>query len=339
MKGIWVIIARRLIRLIPTMFGVAFIVFMLMHLAPRDPIELMIGEAGHVTKEEIEALRREYGLDKPLHEQFAAFLLNALRGDFGRSFSEQQPVISLIKSRLPATVELSLASFLIAVVISIPLGVLSAVYRDSIFDRIVTLLSLGGISFPSFYLGLILILIFGVGLEVLPISGRSTFGAEPHRITGLYLLDSLITLDVRALLSSIRHLILPAITLGGIAVAVTVRMIRANMLEVLEQDYIRTARAKGLPEWKVVMKHALKNALIPTVSVLGLQIGVLLSGNMIVETVFSWPGLGSLAVNGIYARDYPLVQGIVMVYAATYVLVNLAVDILYIWLNPRVEVT
>jgi len=339
MKGIWVIIARRLIRLIPTMFGVAFIVFMLMHLAPGDPIELMIGEAGHVTKEEIEALRREYGLDKPLHEQFAAFLLNALRGDFGRSFSEQQPVISLIKSRLPATVELSLASFLIAVVISIPLGVLSAVYRDSIFDRIVTLLSLGGISFPSFYLGLILILIFGVGLEVLPISGRSTFGAEPHRITGLYLLDSLITLDVRALLSSIRHLILPAITLGGIAVAVTVRMIRANMLEVLEQDYIRTARAKGLPEWKVVMKHALKNALIPTVSVLGLQIGVLLSGNMIVETVFSWPGLGSLAVNGIYARDYPLVQGIVMVYAATYVLVNLAVDILYIWLNPRVEVT
>ncbi len=339
MKGIWVIIARRLIRLIPTMFGVAFIVFMLMHLAPGDPIELMIGEAGHVTKEEIEALRREYGLDKPLHEQFAAFLLNALRGDFGRSFSEQQPVISLIKSRLPATVELSLASFLIAVVISIPLGVLSAVYRDSIFDRIVTLLSLGGISFPSFYLGLILILIFGVGLEVLPISGRSTFGAEPHRITGLYLLDSLITLDVKALLSSIRHLILPAITLGGIAVAVTVRMIRANMLEVLEQDYIRTARAKGLPEWKVVMKHALKNALIPTVSVLGLQIGVLLSGNMIVETVFSWPGLGSLAVNGIYARDYPLVQGIVMVYAATYVLVNLAVDILYIWLNPRVEVT
>ncbi|MCD6508595.1 ABC transporter permease [Candidatus Poribacteria bacterium] len=339
MKGIWVIIARRLIRLIPTMFGVAFIVFMLMHLAPGDPIELMIGEAGHVTKEEIEALRREYGLDKPLHEQFAAFLLNALRGDFGRSFSEQQPVISLIKSRLPATVELSLASFLIAVVISIPLGVLSAVYRDSIFDRIVTFLSLGGISFPSFYLGLILILIFGVGLEVLPISGRSTFGAEPHRITGLYLLDSLITLDVRALLSSIRHLILPAITLGGIAVAVTVRMIRANMLEVLEQDYIRTARAKGLPEWKVVMKHALKNALIPTVSVLGLQIGVLLSGNMIVETVFSWPGLGSLAVNGIYARDYPLVQGIVMVYAATYVLVNLAVDILYIWLNPRVEVT
>jgi peptide/nickel transport system permease protein len=333
------IIARRLIRLIPTIFGVAFIVFMLMHLAPGDPVELMMGETGHVTEEEIEALRREYGLDRPLYQQFLSFTVNAFRGNFGRSFSKQRPVISLIRSRLPATVELSLISFLIAVVISVPLGVLSAVYRGSVVDRIVTVFSLGGISFPSFYLGIILMLIFGVGLEILPISGRSTYGSEPARITGFYLLDSLITGDIRAFASTLRHLILPAITLGGIAVAVTIRMIRANMVEVLGQDYIRTAKAKGLPEWRVVMKHALKNALIPTVSVLGLQIGVLLSGNMIVETVFSWPGLGSLAVEGIYARDYPLVQGIVMIYAATYVLINLAVDILYTWLNPRVEVT
>ncbi|HID55350.1 TPA: ABC transporter permease, partial [Candidatus Poribacteria bacterium] len=293
MRNIWVVIVRRVIRLIPTMFGVAFIVFMLMHLAPGDPIELMMGEAGHVTRQEIEELRREYGLDKPLYRQFLSFSLNALRGNFGRSFSKQQPVISLIKSRLPATVELSFISFLIAVALSLPLGVLSAVYRGSLLDRLVTLFSLGGISFPSFYLGLILILVFGVWLEALPISGRSTYGAEPGRITGFYLLDSLVTGDIRAFLNTIRHLILPAITLGGMAVAVTVRMIRANMIEVLEQDYIRVARAKGLPEWKVVVKHGLKNALIPTVSVLGLQIGVLLSGNMIVETVFGWPGLGS----------------------------------------------
>lgn len=339
MRGLWVVIVRRMIRLVPTMFGVAFIVFMLMHLAPGDPIELMMGEAGHVTGEEIEALRKEYGLDRPLQEQFLRFVAHAVRGDFGRSFSKQRPVISLIKSRLPATVELSIVSFALAVALSIPLGVLSAVYRGSIFDRIVTLLSLGGISFPSFYLGIVLILIFGVTLEMLPISGRSTYGEEPIRITGFYLIDSLITGNFRAFISTLKHLILPALTLGGMAVAVTVRMVRANMIEVLEQDYIRTARAKGLPEWKVVMKHGLKNALIPTVSVLGLQIGVLLSGNMIVETVFSWPGLGSLAVEGIYARDYPLVQGIVMIYSATYVFVNLAVDILYTWLNPRVEVT
>lgn len=339
MRNIWVIIIRRLIRLIPTMLGVAFIVFMLMHLAPGDPVELMMGKAGHVTEEEIQELRREYGLDRPLYEQFFTFIANAIRGNFGRSFTKQQPVISVIKSRIPATAELSLISFMIAVVISLPLGAICAVYRRSIIDRLITLISLGGISFPSFYLGIVLMLIFCVNLELLPISGRSIYGAEPTRMTGFYLIDSVITGNLIALVSTFRHLILPSITLGGMAVAVTVRMVRANMLEVLNQDYVRTARAKGVPEWKVVTKHALKNALIPTVSILGLQIGVLLSGNMIVETVFSWPGLGSLAVQGIYARDYPLVQGIVMIYAATYVFVNLVVDILYTKLNPRVEIT
>ena len=339
MKKLLIIITRRLIRLIPTMLGVGLIVFLMMQLAPGDPIELMLGESGNVTEEEIQRLRSEYGLDKPLYQQFLSFIANAVRGNFGRSFTKQMPVVSVIKNRIPATIELALFAFLIAVIISLPLGVICAVYRGSIIDRILTLASLGGVSFPSFYLGIILILIFGVALEILPISGRSTYGAEPAVTTGFYLLDSIIGGNPKAFVSTLQHLILPSIALGGMAVAVTVRMVRTNMLQVLNADYVRTARAKGVPEWKVVSKHALKNALIPTISILGLQIGVLLSGNMIVETVFSWPGLGSLAVEGIYNRDYPLVQGIVLIYAVTYVFVNLLVDILYTKINPRVEIT
>jgi len=339
MRSIWIIIARRLIRLIPTMLGVAFIVFMMMHLAPGDPVELMMGEGGHVTEEEIQKIRAEYGLDKPLYAQFGSFVVNAAKGNFGRSFMKQQPVMSVIKSRIPATVELSLFSFVFAVLVALPLGILCAVYRRSIIDRIITFVSLGGISFPNFYLGILLIIIFGASLELLPISGRSTYGIESAYVTGFYLLDSLITGNLNAFVNTLRHLILPSIALGGMVVAVTVRMTRTSMLQVLDQDYIRTARAKGLPEWKVILKHALKNALIPTVSILGLQIGILLGGNMIIETVFSWPGLGSLAVEGIYARDYPLIQGVVIIYAATYVFVNLVVDLLYTKINPKVEVT
>ena len=331
------LILKRILRLFPVMFGVLLIVFSLMHLAPGDPVELMMGEAGHVTEEEIQRLRTQYGLDKPLYKQFIMYIANAARLDMGTSFVQGQPVASLIMSRLPATVELTATALILALLVAIPVGIISAVYQYSAVDRLTTTTSLIGISVPGFYLGILLILIFGMTFELLPISGRSAYGEEPKIITGFYLLDSLITGDFLALLSTVKHLILPAITLAGATVAITVRMVRASMLEVIRQDYIRTARAKGLPERKVLLKHALKNALIPTVSVVGLQVGVLLGGNMIIEMVFSWPGLGSLAVEGIYARDYPLVQGIVLLYAITYVFVNLATDVIYTYLNPRIE--
>jgi len=331
------LILKRILRLFPVMFGVLFIVFSLMHLAPGDPVELMMGEAGHVTEEEIQRLRAQYGLDKPLYEQFIKYIANAARGNLGASFVKQQSVVSLIKDRLPPTVELTAVSLILALLIAIPVGIISAVYQYSAVDRLTTTTSLIGISIPGFYLGIILILIFGMIFELLPVSGRSAYGKEPEIITGFYLIDSLITGDLKAFISTIKHLILPAITLAGATVAITVGMVRSSMLEVLRQDYIRTARAKGLPERKVLLKHALKNALIPTVSVVSLQVGVLLGGNMIIETVFSWPGLGSLTVESIYARDYPLVQGIVLLYAIIYVFVNLAADIIYTYLNPRVE--
>ena len=331
------LILKRILRLFPVMFGVLLIVFSLMHLAPGDPVELMMGEAGHVTEEEIQQLRAQYGLDKPLYAQFIKYISKIARGNLGTSFVQGQPVASLIMSRLPATVELTATALILALLVAIPVGIISAVYQYSAVDRLTTTTSLIGISVPGFYLGILLILIFGMTFELLPISGRSAYGEEPEIITGFYLLDSLITGDFLALLSTVKHLILPAITLAGATVAITVRMVRASMLEVIRQDYIRTARAKGLPERKVLLKHALKNALIPTVSVVGLQVGVLLGGNMIIEMVFSWPGLGSLAVEGIYARDYPLVQGIVLLYATTYVFVNLATDVIYTYLNPRIE--
>ena len=331
------LILKRILRLFPVMLGVLLIVFSLMHLAPGDPIELMMGEAGHVTEEEIQRLRTQYGLDKPLYKQFIMYILNAARFDLGTSFVQGQPVVSLITSRLPATVELTATALILALLVAIPVGIISAVYQYSPVDKLSTITSLMGISMPGFYLGILLILIFGMTFELLPISGRSAYGEEPKIITGFYLLDSLITGNFLAFISTVKHLILPAITLAGATVAITVRMVRANMLEVIRQDYIRTARAKGLPEHKVLLKHALKNALIPTVSVVGLQVGVLLGGNMIIEMVFSWPGLGSIAVEGIYARDYPLVQGIVLLYATTYVFVNLATDVIYTYLNPRIE--
>ncbi|HIE30423.1 TPA: ABC transporter permease [Candidatus Poribacteria bacterium] len=334
-----ILILKRILRLFPVTLGVLLIVFSLMHLAPGDPVELMMGEAGHVTEEEIQQLRTQYGLDKPLYVQFLKYIAKASVGDLGVSFVKKQPVTSVIASRLPATVELTLAALILALLIAIPVGIISAVYHYSAVDRLTTTTSLIGVSIPGFYLGIILILIFGMSFQLLPVSGRSTYGAEPKIVTGFYLLDSLLTGNFKALKSTMKHLILPAITLAGATVAITVRMVRSSMLEVIRQDYIRTARAKGLSERKVLLKHALKNALVPTVSVVSLQVGVLLGGNMIIETVFSWPGLGSLAVEAIYARDYPLVQGIVLLYAVTYVFVNLAADIIYTYLNPRVELS
>jgi len=291
----------------------------------------------HATTEQIEALREELGLNDPLYVQFGRFLWDILHGDFGRSLMTRAPVAQEIFSRFPATIELALAAMLIAATVGIIVGVIAAVKQYSLFDYLSMIGALAGVSMPIFWLGLMLIIIFAVNLGWLPVAGRIDIGLEPQHITGFFILDSILTRNWPALVSALKHLVLPAVALACYSMAIIARMTRSTMLEVLRQDYIRTARAKGLSETSVVYKHALRNALIPVVTVIGLQTGMLLSGAVLTETVFSWPGIGSLLVNGILAADYPLVQATVIVIASVFVIVNLIVDILYVYLDPRIR--
>jgi peptide/nickel transport system permease protein len=329
-------ILERTLVSIPIMFGVAIVVFLFMRLTPGDPVDIMMGRGGVVSAGEIEQLRSEFHLDQPLHIQLWLFLKDAVRGDLGYSYVQKLPVITLIKDRLPATIELAVASLIFSLLIALPIGILSAVWQNSLLDRLSMAGAFLGISMPGFWMGIILILIFAVRLNWLPVQGRASFDAHLVSHTGFFVLDSILTGNRIALISTLKHLILPAVTLGAAAAAVVARVIRSSMLETLRSDYVVLARSKGAPEWSVVLKHALRNALIPTVTVVGLQVGVLLGGNMIVETVFSWPGLGRMVVSAIFARDFPLVQGSVMVYAFTFVMANLVVDILYTYLNPKI---
>jgi peptide/nickel transport system permease protein len=264
------------------------------------------------------------------------FLRDAVQGDLGYSYIKKQPVTILIGQRLPATIELAAGALLIALLIAFPIGIYSAMRQNSLVDRLSMAGAFLGISMPGFWLGIVLILIFAVWLKWLPVQGRIAHEADLEIITGFYVLDSLITANWIALWSSLRHLLLPSITLGAAVAAIVARVLRSSMLEILRADYVQLARAKGAPEGLVVLKHALRNALIPTVTVVGLQVGVLLGGNMIIETVFGWPGLGRMVVEAIFNRDFPLVQGAVMVYAFTFVLANLIVDVLYTYLNPKI---
>jgi peptide/nickel transport system permease protein len=285
----------------------------------------------------MEQLRSEFHLDEPLHVQLWLFLRDAVQGDLGYSYIQKRPVTELIAERLPATIELALGALFFALLVAIPIGIYSAVRQYSAVDRLGMAGAFLGISMPAFWLGIILILLFSVRLKWLPVQGRITYGIEIQDITGLYVVDSILTGNVEGLVSSIEHLILPSIALGAAVAAIVARVLRSSMVETLRQDYVTLARAKGQKESLVVMKHALRNALIPTVTVVGLQIGTLLGGNMIVETVFSWPGLGRMVVKAIFERDFPLVQGSVMVYAFTFVLANLIVDVLYTYLDPKIE--
>lgn len=330
-------VLERILASIPIMLGVALIVFLFMRLTPGDPIDLMMGNAGNVTQEEIDALRSQYNLDKPIHIQLKEYIVDLLHGDLGDSIKKKKPVSELIAETLPATIELALAATLFAILIGVPIGVFSAVRQNSLLDRASMGISFFGISMPPFWLGIVLIMIFSVKLGWTPVKGRLDLGVEIESMTGLHVIDSLLTFNWEGLKSAVSHLLLPAITLGSSMAAILARVTRSSMLEAMRSDYVTLARAKGLPEWKVIVKHALRNALIPTVTVTGLEIGVLLGGNMIVETVFGWPGLGRLAVEGIFNRDYPLVQGVVMFYAFTFVIANLIVDILYTVLNPKVQ--
>lgn len=330
-------ILERILYTIPIMLGVAVIVFVFIRLTPGDPVDIMMGQGGAISAGEIEQLRSEFNLDKPIATQLGYFLRDAVQGDLGFSYVKKQRVTILIGERLPATIELAVAALLFSLAVAFPIGIISAVRQNSLLDRLSMATAFLGISMPSFWLGIILILIFGVWLRWLPVQGRIDPNISLDTVTGFYVIDSIITANWEALWSSLRHLVLPAVTLGAAVAAIVARVLRSSMLETLRSDYVQLARAKGASEGLVVSKHALRNALIPTVTVVGLQVGVLLGGNMIVEEVFGWPGLGRLVVDAIFNRDFPLVQGAVMVYAFTFVMANLIVDVMYTYLNPKIS--
>lgn len=302
-------VAKRLLMLIPVLFGVSLIVFSIMHLTPGDPALLMLGE--HAPPEQLANLREQLGLNDPVPVQYLRWVGRAVQLDLGRSLRSNKPVIEEIAERLPATAELALLAVTLAAAIGIPAGVISALRPNSWLDNTLTVGALAGVSMPVFWQGLMLIIIFSVGLDWLPASGR---------------------------LGGWQYLVLPVITLGTSATASITRMTRATMLETIQQDYVRTARAKGLSERTTIYRHALRNALIPVVTIIGLELGGLMAGAVITETIFAWPGIGSLAVDAIRSRNFPVVQGVVMTFAISYVMINLIVDLLYAFLDPRLRV-
>jgi peptide/nickel transport system permease protein len=326
---------RRFIGAIPVLLGVSFIVFFLMHLAPGDPVNLLLGDAA--TEAEIERTRREWGLDRPLVVQYWEFIRRAVRGDFGMSLRYGVPVSTLVFERLPATLELAFASLFVAIIISLPIGVYSAIKHNSFWDHSGMTLAMIGVSLPNFWLGIMLIFFLGGQLNLLPVAGRIEYGIEIKPITNLYLVDSLLTGNLAGFWSALQHLLMPAVTLGTSLAAIVTRIARSSVLEVIGQDYITTARAKGLSEQAVIWKHTLRNAMITIITILGLQLGALLAGSVITETVFSWPGIGGLLIQAISTRDYKLVQGVIFFFAIMYFIVNLIVDLLYMWVDPRIR--
>jgi peptide/nickel transport system permease protein len=328
--------AGRLLHLVPVLLGVSLIAFLMLAATPGDPVDIMLGEQ-QASVAQREALRHDMGLDLPLPQRFGHFLKSAVSGDFGTSYFHRRPVAEVIAERLPATIELTLVSLIVALVVAIPLGVLAAVKKDGWLDRAATVTSLLGVSLPGFWFGLLLILFFGVTLHVLPVSGRSDVAIGVAPVTHFLLVDTLLAGNWQAFRSTVAHLAMPALTLGLPMAAVLMRVTRASMLEVLRQDYVTFAQAKGLAPMRVLFRHALKNALIPTVTVAALEVGSLLGGSMIVETVFGWPGLGRVVVDSISTRDFPLIQAAVLLYAVTYVLLNFLADLLYTVVNPRVR--
>ncbi len=322
--------------IVPTFLGIMLLSFVLIRLVPGDPIEVRMGERG-ITPERHAQLLHQFGLDRPLWQQFVSYAGQVAHGDLGVSIITKSPVIKEFMTLFPATLELGVSAILFAIVLGLPAGVVAAVRRGSVFDHGLMGISLTGYSMPIFWWGLLLILLFSVQLGWTPVSGRisAMYFVEPK--TGFLLVDALMSDEKGAFKSALRHLVLPTIVLGTIPLAVIARMTRSSMLEVLNEDYIRTARAKGLGVFRVVGLHALRNALIPVVTVIGLQVGTLLGGAILTETIFSWPGIGSWLVESINRRDYPVLQGGILLVASLVMLVNLAVDLLYGVLNPRIR--
>jgi peptide/nickel transport system permease protein len=317
------------------LFGVSIVVFFMVRAIPGDPAQIMLGQ--QATQEQVQQVRESMGLDKPIFVQYGLFLKDAIRGDLGDSIVTGRPVTTELMVRLPATFELAAFAMLIAILVGVPVGVISAVRQYSLLDKTTSVLALTGISMPIFWLAMILVVIFGVNLELLPFPGRLDPTIGITAITGLVLVDSLLTLNFAGFWDGLLHLIMPALALGTIPMAVIMRMTRSSMLEVMHEDYVRTARAKGVVPWRVVSKHALRNAMLPTITVIGLQVGLLMGGAIITETIFSWPGIGLYAYNSISTRDYASIQGVVLYGALLFVLVNLIVDVLYAILDPRVR--
>jgi dipeptide transport system permease protein len=322
--------------LIPTFLGVTIVAFGLIRLIPGDPIEILAGERG-VAPERHAELMRQYGFDQPLPLQYLDFLGQLLTGDLGRSMTTRQPVVQEFLALFPATIELSVCALLLATLLGIPAGVVAGIKRGSIFDHVLMGTSLTGFSMPIFWWGLLLIILFSGILQWTPVSGRIDLLYFFEPVTGFMLIDSLLADQDGAFVSAARHLILPAIVLGTIPLAIIARQTRSAMLEVLNEDYVRTARAKGLPPWRVVGVHALRNALIPVVTTIGLQASTAFSGAILTETIFSWPGIGKWLVDAVARRDYPSVQGGILLIASVVMLVNLAVDLIYGLLNPRIR--
>ena len=321
--------------LIPVLIGVSIIVFLIMRVFSPDPAPIVLGQ--HATQETVDAWREANGLNDPIIVQYFNFLKGAVTGDFGTSYYTKAPVTKEIMARFPATIELALVAIVIASLFGILIGVISAVKKNSIFDSFGMIIALVGVSMPIFWLGILLIILFSGILHWLPSTGRINPLLQPGHVTGLYLIDSLAAGDFEAFKDALRHLILPASALAMYSMAIITRMTRSSMLETLQKDFIRTARAKGIGESKVIYKHALRNGLIPIVTVIGLQLGSLLGGAVLTETVFSWPGIGAYTVTCILKSDFPVVQGVVMLIATIFVLMNLLVDIIYNFLDPRIK--
>ncbi|WP_337135742.1 dipeptide ABC transporter permease DppB [Proteus terrae] len=332
-------ILRRLGLVIPTFIGITLLTFIFVHLIPGDPVMIMAGERG-LSPERHAYLMAELGLDKPLWQQYINYLNGILHGDLGISLKSRIPVWDEFLPRFKATLELGVCAMIFAVSVGIPVGVLAAVKRGSIFDHTAISVSLAGYSMPIFWWGIMLIMLVSVKLDLTPVSGRladSVFLDDSNPLTGFMLIDTFIWGEEGDFLDAVHHIILPAIVLGTIPLAVIVRMTRSSMLEVLGEDYIRTARAKGLSRARVVLIHALRNAMLPVVTVIGLQVGTMLAGAILTETIFSWPGLGRWLIDALQRRDYPVVQGGVLLIATMIIFVNLLVDVLYGIVNPRIR--
>ncbi len=344
-------IIRRLISVLPTLIGVTFVIFMFQRLIPGDPAIAMLGE--HATKENVERIREQFGLNRPIFldrealaqgdlngffdTQYIRYLGRLIRLDLGESIHRRIPVAETLALRFPATFELALLSMLIAVIIGIPVGIASASRRNSLLDGVTMIGSLVGVSMPIFWLGLMEIMLFAVFLNWLPSGGRLSSGIQLETITNFVLIDSLITNNTPAFIDALQHIVMPAAALATIPMSIIARMTRSSMLDVLQEDYIRTAKAKGLVERVILFKHALKNAFLPVITIIGIQAGTLLAGAVLTETIFSWPGIGKWVYDSILARDYPIVQGATLLIAVVFLVANLLVDISYAMLDPRIH--
>lgn len=330
------LIIRRMFFLVFVLFGLSLITFALSHLVPADPARMIAGP--RASRSSVEKVREEYGLNDPVWRQYVDYVDGVFHLDFGRSFTSRKPVKDDLKRYLPATIELGLYAFILSTIVGIPLGVASAVRRDSLVDHISRFVSITGLALPIFWLALMLQFFFYGKLGWFPDGQRLPTNMDPPRqITSLYVVDSILTANWTTLWASIQHLVLPVFVLTYSSLAVVTRMVRGSMIEVLNQDYIRTARSKGLRQNTIVVKHALKNALLPTVTSLGLQVGLLFSGTFLVETVFSWPGIGRYTIQAVQQIDYNAIMATTLVVAVIFVLGNLVVDILYLFLDPRIS--